>query len=267
MRAFGVSRSASPEAPTSSSSTSFDTIRFRYEAASGPITETYALGRGAACNVVTVIDLEGSERVPEQGGAKGAGSGVRPGAAPARPVPDREVARAPRRGRSLVPARPRGLGLPGQRGGRRAAHAHLGGARRAAEGDRHAGHPLRHPLEPLRRRVHGCPLVCDPRACRPASERPLRDRARGGGLHGERPCVVPRRRGRAARDARRRRAAHARSTAGRSASSSPASTSGRAPSGSARSSCARPTRRASGSATGTTTTPTPGRKSGTRSEG
>src|SRR6185436_18444053 len=209
MRAFGVSRSASPVAPTSSSSTSFDTIGFRYDAASGPITETYALRRGAACNVVTDIDPEGSERVPEQGGAKGAGGGVRPGAAPARPVPDREVARAPRRRCPLVPARPRRLGLSRLRGGRRAAHAHLGGARRAAEGDRHAGHPLRHPLEPLRRRVHGCPLVCDPRARRPASELPLRDRARGGGLHGERACVVPRRRGGAPRHACRRRAAHA----------------------------------------------------------
>ena len=40
MRAFGVRSSASHEAPMSSSSTSFDTIRFRYDAASCPFTET-----------------------------------------------------------------------------------------------------------------------------------------------------------------------------------------------------------------------------------
>jgi hypothetical protein len=38
--AFAVRRSASHERPTASDSTSFDTIRFRYEAASGPFTET-----------------------------------------------------------------------------------------------------------------------------------------------------------------------------------------------------------------------------------
>ena len=31
----------------------------------------------------------------------------------------------------------------------------VGGARRSSEGDGGRGHPLRHPLEPLRRRVHG----------------------------------------------------------------------------------------------------------------
>ena len=43
----------------------------------------------------------------------------------------------------------------------------VGRARRAAEGDRHAGHPLRHPLEPVRRDVHRRPVVGDPRARRP----------------------------------------------------------------------------------------------------
>ncbi len=40
IRAFGVRRSASHEPPTGRLSTSFDTIRFRYAAASGPFTET-----------------------------------------------------------------------------------------------------------------------------------------------------------------------------------------------------------------------------------
>ena len=63
-----------------------------------------------------------------------------------------EVARAARRGRPALPRRPRRLDLLGQRRGRGAVDAHLGRARRAAEGDRRPGHPLRHPLEPLRRR-------------------------------------------------------------------------------------------------------------------
>ena len=40
MRALGVSSSASRASPTGMSSTSFDTIRLRYDAASGPFTET-----------------------------------------------------------------------------------------------------------------------------------------------------------------------------------------------------------------------------------
>ena len=39
-RAFGVRSRASQLPPTSSASTSFETIRLRYEAASGPFTET-----------------------------------------------------------------------------------------------------------------------------------------------------------------------------------------------------------------------------------
>src|SRR5262245_18694881 len=60
MRAFAGSRSASHESPTGSASTSFDNMRFRYDAASGPRTATYDLGRGAVCNVVTAIET----RVP-----------------------------------------------------------------------------------------------------------------------------------------------------------------------------------------------------------
>src|SRR5262245_52904923 len=56
MRAFAGSRSASHESPTGSASTSFDNMRFRYDAASGPRTATYDLGRGAVCNVVTAIE-------------------------------------------------------------------------------------------------------------------------------------------------------------------------------------------------------------------
>ena len=59
--------------------------------------------------------------------------------------------------------------------------------------DGDAGHPLRDALEPLRHDVHGRPVVGDPRARRAAPERALRDRARRGGLHGQRPGSVPRR--------------------------------------------------------------------------
>jgi len=38
--AFGVNRSASQARPTGRVSTSFETMRFRYAAASGPATET-----------------------------------------------------------------------------------------------------------------------------------------------------------------------------------------------------------------------------------
>ena len=51
MRAFGVSRSASRASPMGMSSTSFETIRLRYAAASRPRTATKALGRSAVCNV------------------------------------------------------------------------------------------------------------------------------------------------------------------------------------------------------------------------
>src|SRR5262249_5605189 len=48
--AFGVSKSASQEPRRSSDSTSFESIRSRYEAASGPMTLTNARGRAATRN-------------------------------------------------------------------------------------------------------------------------------------------------------------------------------------------------------------------------
>ena len=44
-RAFAVSSSAWHASPGASASTSFETIRWRYDAASGPVTPTYARGR------------------------------------------------------------------------------------------------------------------------------------------------------------------------------------------------------------------------------
>ena len=264
IRAFGVRSSASHDSPTCEGLHLVRDHPVEVRGGVRPVHGDVSPGRGLrSVTSSTRHRDEGSERVQEQSGAEGAGGGVRPRAAPARPVPDREVAGAARRRRSLVPRRPRRLGLPRPRRGRAPAHPHVGRARRPPEGDRHAGHPLRHALEPLRRRVHRRSLVGDPRARRAAAERALRDRTRRGGLHGERPGVVPRGGRRAPRDARRRRAARRRSTAGRSGSSSRGSTSGRARSGCARSSSARPTRPASGSATATTTTPIPGRSSAT----
>jgi hypothetical protein len=57
-RAFGVSSSASHDAPTSRAATSFDSIRCRNAAASGPATRTNARGRrAAAISVVTATKL------------------------------------------------------------------------------------------------------------------------------------------------------------------------------------------------------------------
>src|SRR6478736_7480068 len=60
IRAFGVRSNASHDSPGASASTSFETMRLRYAVASGPRTATYDRERGAACNVVTVIET----RVP-----------------------------------------------------------------------------------------------------------------------------------------------------------------------------------------------------------
>ena len=124
--------------------------------------------------------------------------------------------------------RPRGLGLPGLRRGRDAAHARLERVRGPPDGVRHAGHPLRHPLEPVRGRVHGRRVVDDPRARDTAGERALRDRPCRGRLHVERPAVLARGTRRAACHARRRRAADAGARLA-PAARGPARTSGRAP--------------------------------------
>ena len=54
-RAFGVRRSASHASPIPSASTSFETIAWRYDAASGPRTPTKSRGRRATRNAVTAI--------------------------------------------------------------------------------------------------------------------------------------------------------------------------------------------------------------------
>ena len=142
----------------------------------------------------------------------------------------------------------------------------MGGVHRAAEGRGDTGHPLRHPLEPLRRHLRGCSVERARRARRAQADRALRDRPRRAGLHGQLAALCPR--GSARRcSPRMQTASRSRpSTVGRSASSCRASTSGRARSGCEGSSSCPPTSRASGSVTATTTTRIPGRKSGTASD-
>src|SRR5207342_2049333 len=82
-------------------------------------------------------------------------------------------------------------------------------ARRASPHVTHAGHPLRHPLEPLRGHVRGRALE-RARATRTAEAlRAFRRRARRGGLHRERADLVPPRPALAARNTRGRQAAPA----------------------------------------------------------
>ena len=142
----------------------------------------------------------------------------------------------------------------------------LGGVHRAAEGRGDTGHPLRHPLEPLRRHLRGCSVERARRARRAQADRALRDRPRRAGLHGQLAALCPRGSARRARPRMQTASRSRPSTVGRSASSCRASTSGRARSGCEGSSCCPPTSRASGSVTATTTTRIPGRKSATAFE-
>src|SRR5215213_283595 len=149
-----------------------------------------------------------SDRVPVEGGEKGGRGGVRPGAAPARPVPDREVAGAPCRLGAVD--RPRHLDVRGLGRGGEPGRALVGRAECTSADGAHAGHPLRHPLVEVRHDLRGDPLA-RARAARAAeAERALRDRARRAGVHVERADLVPPRRARTPRDARRWRAAQRR---------------------------------------------------------
>ena len=187
-----------------------------------------------------------------QGGAEGAGRGVRPGAAAARPVPDREVAGAPRRRRSRVPPTSR-LG------------ASASTARSTSRSTLTWAELNELPHGDVTQDIHcvtrwsrfdaefdGRPLVGElAELVRPRPSARFAIAHAEAGFTANVPLVVPRAT-RARCSPRTPTASRSRrSTAGRCASSSRASTSGRAPSGCAGSSCARPTSRASGSATAT----------------
>ena len=110
-RAFGVSSSASHDSPGPRAAMSFETIRSRYSSAAGPETRTKERGRNA-----TRIPGYCRDGVQVEGGKEGDRGGLRPRPAAARPVPDREVAGAPRR---LDPVdRPRDVDVRGLRRGR-----------------------------------------------------------------------------------------------------------------------------------------------------
>ena len=82
-------------------------------------------------------------------------AGYDPARLPPGPVPDREVARAARRRRRAVPTDLATLGLPVSGEVEDAAHARRGSELQRAPATRgHAGHPLRHALEPVRHDLH-----------------------------------------------------------------------------------------------------------------
>ena len=118
--------------------------------------------------------------------------------------------------------RPRDVGLPRLRRGRAGARAHLGRAERAAAVELHAGHPLRHALEPLRRAVRGRALERAREALPPEAEpRGSPSRTPSTASRANVPHRVPRGRRRAARHPCRRRAADPRPRLARCASSIP----------------------------------------------
>ena len=86
------------------------------------------------------------------------------------------------------------LGLQGLRRGRGAADAQLGGAPGAAEQRDHDRHPLRDPVEQVRHELPRSALGRAGEAGEAEAGRAIRRRARGAGLHGERPARGPRRR-------------------------------------------------------------------------
>ena len=90
---------------------------------------------------------------------------------------------------------------------------YVGAVQRAAADVERAGHPLRDALVEVRHELRGRALARAREARAAEADRALRDRARRGGLHVERPALVPRAGGRAARDPRRRRAARRPTTA------------------------------------------------------
>ena len=103
--------------------TSFESIRWRRSSASGPATRTYARGREAIRTVetATAISLGTDAPVPVEGGEEGRRGGLRPGPAPAGPVPDREVARPPRGRRAARPTSRPGTSGSSARSSRRCA--------------------------------------------------------------------------------------------------------------------------------------------------
>ena len=113
-------------------------------------------------------------------------AGLRPGATAARPVPDREVAGAPRG--SVPRDRPRHVGLPGLRRGRgRRSTLDLGRAAGAAADRDHDRHPLRHALEPVRHELPRASTGASSRSsCKPKPSARFVARTRRAGLHGER---------------------------------------------------------------------------------
>ena len=114
---------------------------------------TPALSQPRPCRLVCTRDAA----LPLESRGQGARRRIRPGAPAAGPVPHGEVARAPRRRRPA--RRPRDVAAAHLRRGRGGGHARLRAAARAA-GDRgHDRHPLRHALEPLRRRLPRRPLA------------------------------------------------------------------------------------------------------------
>src|SRR4051812_31023709 len=119
------------------------------------------------------------------------------------------MARAARGRRPSLP-RPRDVDVPRLRRGGERARALVGAAHRAAAELERPGHPLRHALVAVRRLVRRRPLERAREARAPEDDGELRDRARGGRLHLKRPALLPRGPGRAARNARQRRAARAR---------------------------------------------------------
>src|SRR5512133_446913 len=150
--------------------------------------------------------------LPLESRRQGARSGLRPRAAAARPVPDREMARAPR-GRGCA-GRRRDLDPAALRRGGGGDHARLRAAAGAAGDGDHDRHPLRDALEPLRRRLPRRPLAGASRALPAEAVGALRYCARGGRLHRERAARRARRGertrrvrgGRRAADSRARRA-------------------------------------------------------------
>ena len=196
--------------------------------------------------------------LPVQSRAQARRERAGPEAPAAGPVPDGEVAgTACRHGPADGPV---DVGLQGLRRGRGADHAYL----RRAEGtpaDRdHRRHPLRDAVEPLRHQLQGRPLARAHDA-RPAEvERAIRARARGAGLHGERPARGAGGRRGPDRVGSRRCAARARPRLAASARRAVALLLEE------REVAPRPgaaVSRASGSATATTTTPISGRSSAT----
>ena len=186
---------------------------------------------------MTAHETSVGSRVQGQGGAEGQRRGVRPCAPAAGPVPDREVAGAARGlGPADVDLATWDFSVVGR--GREPDPLSWERARRAAAHEDHAGHPLRHALEPLRRDVRG--RRTGARSSQLVQPKPRRATSSRTPSRASRRTCRSRSstRGRlAARDARRRRAADARARLARSGSSSRASTSGRAPSGCAASSC------------------------------